>query len=190
MRLVVAGIGLAAAGLLVAACGASGAPAATPVAQTGIQAYLACLSQNGVTIPDATRSPGTRPSGRASVRPSARPSPSPGASGFGRDGGGFGGFGIFGNQPPAGVDQATWDKAMAACSSLRPTAGPSGGPRGNNSAFTAYRNCLAEHGVTATAGPGQLNTADPTVAVAMQACAVLRPTAGPGAGGPAPSPSG
>jgi hypothetical protein len=188
VRLGAAGIALAAAGLLVAACGSSG-PTPTPVAQTGFQAYLTCLSQHGVNVPTGQGSPGARPSGRPSARPSGspRPSASPGASrGGGFGGGGFGGGGFLGTQAPNGVDQATWDKAMAACSSLRPTAGPSGSGRGNNSAFVAYRNCLSEHGVNITNGQNQLNTADPTVAAALQTCAPLRPTGGPGAPG-APS---
>jgi hypothetical protein len=111
------------------------------------------------------------------MRPSgARP------SGSARPGGPGGGFG-FGDQPPAGVDQATWDKAQRACASLR----PSGNPQRNrdNGAATAYRNCLADHGVTASGGFDQLDSGDPKVAAAMQACAALRPS-----NRPSPAPSG
>src|SRR5258705_6296948 len=133
------GFGLAAAVTLVA-CGWSG-PAAAPVSQeTGIQAYLTCLSNNGVTLPNTGLSFGAngsaRPSfgGRPSTRPSgaqARPSGSPGARGGGF--GGFGGGGLFGTAAPVGVDQATWDKATKACASVRPTAGPSAGAGGVSS---------------------------------------------------------
>jgi hypothetical protein len=125
-----------------------------------MQAYTACLSQHGVTMPSSFPR-GNRPSGAPSDRPSR-----------GAGGGGFG----FGNQPPAGVDAATWQQAQQACASLR----PSGGPRnGNNGASTAYRNCLSDHGVTMSAGPGGLDSNDPKVAAAMKACEPLRPTAAP-----------
>jgi hypothetical protein len=39
--------------------------------------------------------------------------------------------------------------------------------------LAAYRNCLSEHGVTATAGPP--DTADATYVAAEKACAALRP---------------
>jgi len=129
-----------------------------------------CLRQHGVTINVPTARPsGVRPSG---VRPSGvRP------SGVRPSGRGFGGFPGFGNEPPSGVDQQTWDAAQQACASVRPSFGPRAG--GNNSAIAAYRNCLRDHGVTMAGGPGQLNTADPKVAAAMQACAPLLPTARP-----------
>jgi hypothetical protein len=70
------------------------------------------------------------------------------------------------------VDDATWEKAQAACASLRPSGRPGG--RGDNGANAAYRNCLRDHGVE----PGRdLATTDPTVAKAMAACQVLRPSA-------------
>lgn len=63
---------------------------------------------------------------------------------------------------------------------LRPSFGPGRNGGGNNSAMAAYRNCLRDHGLTASAGGlGSLNTADPKVAAAMAACAPLRPTAAP-----------
>lgn len=69
-------------------------------------------------------------------------------------GGGPGGFDGFGDQAPEGVDQDTWQNAQQVCASVRPTGGP-GGPGGGagNPAFTAYLDCLSEHGVTHTAGP-------------------------------------
>ncbi len=173
--------GLAALGLamvgLVAGCGGTdgGGPApAGSGAPGGLQAYAECLRQHGVPI--------TVPSGRPSgFRPSDRPSgvrPSGPRASRGPGGGGFPGFG---GEPPSGVDQATWDAAQQACASVRPSFG--GGGR-NNGAFTAYRNCLSDHGVTASAAPDALNTADPKVAAALAACAPLRPS-----GRPSPAPS-
>jgi hypothetical protein len=186
---------------LLAACGGGSKPAASTADPTntgaaGFQAYLACLSQHGVTLP--SQAARARPT--FSFTPGTRPTRSPG-SGFGGGGRGFGGGGGFGggfnfdpNSPPTGVDQATWSAALTACKSLQPTFG--GGTRGgsnfNNSAFTAYRNCLSDHGMkfpSTGAGGGGLNfnTADPTVAAALKACAPLRPTGGPNV---SPSPTG
>jgi hypothetical protein len=185
VRAATAAAGLVAvAGLLAGCAGNKPAPAAGPAAASsgGFQAYVDCLQQHGVTInvptarPTGVRPSGVRPSG---VRPSGvRPS---GVRPSGRGGGGFGGGGFpgSGNTPPSGVDQATWDAARQACASVRPSFGPRAGAGGNNSAIAAYRNCLRDHGVTASSGPGQLNTADPKVAAAMQACAPLLPTARP-----------
>lgn len=81
--------------------------------------------------------------------------------------------GGFSGQKPAGVDQATWDKAQEACKGLRPTG--SGDPRGDDGASEAYRNCLTEHGVDPSQDATKLNTTDPTVAEAVKVCAALRP---------------
>ncbi len=150
----------------VAACGGSskgsagGTPTA-PASQNGFPAYVDCLRKNGVALPSALPRAG---------RPSARPSSARGA-----------GFGL-GNQPPAGVDAQTWQKAQQACASLR----PSGGAQNRvNGPLRAYRNCLSDHGVTMSAGPGDLDSNDPKVAAALKACEVLRPT-----GRAAPSPTG
>jgi len=174
VRAVALAAGLVAAAGLLAGCGGKSSPAGAPAAapSAGIQAYVDCLRQHGVTI--------TLPSGRPTARPSgARPSgvrPS-GLRPSGRGGGGFGGGGFpgFGNEPPSGVDQQTWDAAQQACAAVR----PSFGARAGGSAMTAYRNCLRDHGVTATGDPRQLSTADPKVAAALQACAPLLPTARP-----------
>ncbi|MEN3306453.1 MAG: osmoprotectant transport system substrate-binding protein [Micromonosporaceae bacterium] len=175
MRIIAVGIGLASVAAFAVACGggSTGTPGSSATNGGGgnnaFQAYLSCLRQNGVTI----QAPAGRPSGRPGGFPSGvRPSGGPGGGGgFPGGGGGF--------QKPAGVDDATWQKAQTACASLR----PSGGPGGNrdNGATRAYRDCLSNHGVTASAGP--LNTADPKVAAAEQACAVLRPSTAPSAGG-------
>src|SRR5689334_23373053 len=107
----------------VAACASSSKSIAsggsTPASsRNGFAAYTDCLRKNGVALP----------SGRAS-RPTARPTARP-------SGGFRGGFG-FGNQPPAGVDPQTWQKAQQACQALRPTAGPGGAGGRNSGAFTA-----------------------------------------------------
>jgi hypothetical protein len=171
MRICGTGLVLAAIGLLAAGCGGSSGAAATPAPtdQTGFAAYSACMAKNGVTLPQNGAGPGRTPG--AGGRPSGRPSGGPAG---GRPGGGFG------NQPPAGVDQATWTKAQTACASLQPTGGPGGfGGGGNNTALTAYRNCLSDHGATASTGPNALNSADPTVAAAMTACKALLPAGQP-----------
>jgi hypothetical protein len=142
---------------------------------TAFAAYTDCLQKNGVTI--------TMPSGGARVRPSGGPGgyggfpsgmPRPDRSaGGGRPDGGFpgGGFG-----KPAGVDDATWEKAQTACASLRPSGGPGGGGGRGNGANAAYRNCLRDHGVTLGGG---LKTTDPATQKALEACKVLQPAATP-----------
>jgi hypothetical protein len=158
---------------VLAACGggSSKSTASGSASQAnGLEAYTSCLSQHGVTLPSF--SPRARASGRASDRPSGRPSRSPGAGG-----GGFGGGGFLGDasNPPQGVDAATWKAALTACQSKRPTF--NGGQNGqNSSAFTAYRNCLSDHGVTLSTGPNGMQTSDPKVAAALKTCAPLRPT--------------
>jgi hypothetical protein len=179
----VAGIVLAGVAVSVlAACGGGSSKSTASGSANranGIEAYTSCLSQHGVTLPSF--SPRARPSGGASNRPSGRPSRSPGTGG-GFGGGGFGGGGLGGggflgnaNNPPQGVDAATWKAALTACQSVRPTF--NGGQNGqNNSAFTAYRNCLSDHGVTMSSDPNGMQTSDPKVAAALKTCAILRPT--------------
>jgi hypothetical protein len=180
-RIIAAGFGLASVAAFVVACGGSSNTSGTAngtgtggAGNSGFQAYLTCLSQNGVTITMPSGGPGgAGPSGGPRSFPSGvRPSGGFGGGGFPGGGGGF-------FQKPANVDDATWQKAQTACASLRPSGGPGGGR--DNGATQAYRNCLANHGVTASAGPP--NTADPKVAAAEKACAVLRPSAAPTATG-------
>jgi hypothetical protein len=170
-----AGLLVASAALVlsVAACGGSdsgsaGGGNAGGGGNTAFAAYTACLQKNGVTI--------TMPSGGARTRPSdgaGRPSGMPRPSGSaGARGGGFPGGGGFAK--PDGVSQDTWDKAQAACASVRPSFG-AGNRGGGNGANAAYRNCLQQHGVTL--GQGGLNTTDPAVKKAEETCKVLRPTA-------------
>ncbi|WP_051809500.1 hypothetical protein [Actinoplanes subtropicus] len=165
-----------AAVLLVAACGGNSTSSSGGTGTTGtgngsgrnseFTAYVECLQKNGVTITLPSRGP--RPSGapQGGGFPSGQPRPSGSFSGGGR---GFpGGGGMF--QKPADVDQATWDKAQAACASVRPSFG--GGNRGGGM-NAAYRNCLKQHGVTST--DGKLDTSNATVKKAMETCKVLRP---------------
>ena len=201
-------IGLtAAAGL--AGCGGGSSSTAAPSSNAsgnaargaaGVQAYVSCLTQHGVTLPSrapgarGTRSPGARPSFSRAPRPS-------GSAGAGRFGGGFGGGGFGGggfggglfnnpSNPPAGVSASTWSAALTACKSLQPTAAGRGNGGFNNSQFTAYANCLRSHGVTFSAGPNGLSTSDPKVAAALKTCAPLRPTGGARpSGAPTPAPS-
>jgi len=162
--------------LVTAACGggSSGSPSGGGGAGGGnggnsqFAAYIQCLRKNGVTITVPSGAPRRRPSGAPSFPTGVRPSGRPRPSGSGFPSGGFrGGF----LSKPAGVDDATWQKAQQACASLRPTG------RGGNGASAAYRNCLRDHGVTAS--DGKLNTTDPTVQKALKICKVLQPQASP-----------
>jgi hypothetical protein len=125
--------------------------------------YTACLKQNGVTLPTF------------------------GAGGAGGGGGGGG----QGGTPPTGTNgqggaarpggNPKFQKAAAACASLRPAglrAGGFGGRGGgaNTAAFAAYRNCLTLHGVKASQlTPGSSSKPTAKVQKAMTACASLRP---------------
>jgi hypothetical protein len=178
-----AGLVVASAALLIsaAACGGgSDADSAnggggTPEGASAFTAYTDCLKQNGVTITLPSGGPRTRPSGGAF--PSGRPSGMPRPSGSARAGGdglpGGGGF-----TKPEGVDDATWQKAQTACASVRPSGRPGGGGNGRGSGMNAaYRNCLQDHDVTLD--QGGLNTADPAVQKAVEACKALAPSAAP-----------
>jgi len=190
------GVTLAAVAVAAIAAGCSGksdSPNATVSGTPGAQAYLTCLSEHGVTGLPSFGASG-RPTGRPSARASgaqgagngqgARPSGSPGgerpSGSRGPGGGGFPG-GI--NTKPSGVDQTVWDTAVQACAPLRPSRAAGG--NGNGAANSAYRTCLADHGVAASNGPNGLNTADPTVAGALKICEPLRPSGRPTP--PAPS---
>lgn len=188
-RRAVAVFAVSAAMLFTAACGSdetttgnSGTTGQDGGGSNAFQAYVSCLSENGVTITLPSGAPGggmgnggTRPSGAPDgVRPSGQPRPE-GSAGT-RGGGGFPGGGGF--SKPDGVDDATWTKAQEACASLRPSMGAGRGGNGNGGggrgANAAYQNCLKENGVTDTAN---LDTSDATVKKAVETCAVLKPTA-------------
>ncbi len=159
----VGGVALAFAAVAVFAAGCGGSNSGSAAPKTAATDYLTCLRDNGVNLPQMNGS------GRPTTFPSGRPN------------GGFpgGGGGLFGSSAPNGVDQQTWDKAREACASLRPSVNPSGNR--NNGANAAYRNCLSDHGVTASGPIDQLDTKDAKVAAALQACAALRPSPRPSA---------
>ncbi|WP_240670345.1 hypothetical protein [Actinoplanes solisilvae] len=193
--------------VLTAACGAASDDPETTGGDgqnSAFAAYADCLKQNGVTITVPSGGPRTRPSdgtGREggmpwpsgnpgsrswpSGGPGSRSWPSGGPGGEGgvprpsgsagfRDGGGF--PGAFGGKPE-GVDDATWQKAQEACSSLRPSGRPGtrDGNRGDGR-NAAYLNCLKENGVP---DPAKLDPSDATLKKATETCKVLRPSAGP-----------
>lgn len=170
---------LVAAALALAACGGSG----DDTSGTGgdaMSAYQKCLADNGVTLPSGMARPsgGARPSGMPTDRPTVRPSGTA-VPGGGQNGGpGGGGF------MPQGVDATAWAKAQEACASLRPSGQPGFGDGGQgrgpggNGRDAAYRNCLAERGVTIQDGQ-EPDTSDAKVAEAVKACAVLKPSASP-----------
>jgi hypothetical protein len=185
MRYRMLGLGVAVAATLLAG-GCGGDQAGDKKAPAAGGDYAGCLRDHGITLPSGNGrgsfSPGA---GRPSGQP--RPSGSPGD----RRGGGFVGNG----QAPAGVDPSAWAKAQRECGALRPSVNPSRGPGGgfggDNSAFTAYRNCLSDHGVTMQGFGQDLDQNDPKVAEALKVCAPLRPSDRPGGRGDAtPSPTG
>ena len=176
------GLALLAVGVVplgLSACGSSSANGSSttttkPSGTASQAAYTACLKQHGVTLPNFTH--GSIPPG------GTRPTFTPGSGTFTPgSGGGF-------------ASNPKFEKAAAACKSLRPKGGfgrfgGTGGSGGfNSSAFAAYRNCLQLHGVTLPTGRAPtsgstpstpattFNPSSPTVQAAMQACAALRPT--------------
>jgi hypothetical protein len=155
-----------AAVLLVAACGGdrSDSPGGGR-SGTAFTAYRDCLAKNGVTIAMPSRGPRAGASG-AGFPQGGRPSGMPRPSGSRFPGGGF--PGAF--RKPTDVDDATWQRAQEACASVRPSFGA--GSRGGNGRDTAFRNCLQDHGVTATGG--DLDPNDATVKKALAICRVLR----------------
>ncbi|MBT8228320.1 MAG: hypothetical protein HKP61_22635 [Dactylosporangium sp.] len=181
-------LALVTAGALTVACGSSADDEATASGDD----FATCMREHGVDIGQmnpSARPSGARPSGQFSGGPpngqlpdgSARPRPSGSgrSDASGRPGGPGGGFG---DQMPPGVDEATWNEALEACASLRPSGDARGQGNRDDSATAAYLNCLSEHGVTATS-VADLESTDPTVAAAMQACLALQPS------GAAPSPA-
>ncbi len=176
-RLVVIVLGVVSVAL--AACGSasakgSGTSTTTKPAAASQTAYTKCLKQHGVNTSNFPGRNGAAPGGGTRT---------PGSGSFP---GGGGGGGLFNNP--------TFQKAAAACKSLRPAGGAGGFGRGgaggaNSTAFAAYRNCLTLHGVTlptpgASSGAGSstpttLNASSPTVKAAEQACAALRPSGTP-----------
>jgi hypothetical protein len=168
----------------------SAAVAATPAASAAASgaaggrpdfaAYRDCLAKNGVTLPEGGQggpAGGGFPSGVPSGFPSGAPGafPSGAAPSGARPGGGF--------PLPDGVDQATYDKAQAACASVRPSFGPGGGgrPALDQTAVAAFKSCLSDHAVTVPDGDNwmqQLDRTDATVKAALDTCSPLLPQPG------------
>jgi hypothetical protein len=97
----------------------SGTASAQPGApsDTAVAAYVSCLQQNGVTLPERPDG-GTPPQGAGGTPPSGAPAP----PADGARGGGPGGPGAAGQAPP-GVDADAWAAAQEACADLVPAAG-------------------------------------------------------------------
>lgn len=158
--------------VLLAACGssASGSPAASKTGSTtknstasSFEAYLTCLKQHGVNIPNRTPGSGSAPSGSF-----------PTGGSFPGGGGGF-----FGNS-----SNPTVKKAESACASLRPKNNFGGrAPTGAQAtALRTYLNCLEIHGVSVPSGNASFSIlrtlfTNPTAKdkVAEADCASLRP---------------
>ncbi len=162
--------------IALAACGSSSANGSSssttePSGAASATAYTNCLKQHGATLPNFTPGAGGE----------TPPSFTPGSGNFtpGSAGGGF-------------RSNPTFQKAAAACKSLRPAGGfgfgrGSGSGGFNSAAFAAYRNCLKLHGLTLPTGsvpksgagsspPTTFDQSSPAVQAALQACAALRPS--------------
>lgn len=167
------------------AAGSDGAAASSGGSSGDMEAYQACLAENGVELPDMGS--GTPPQGGQA--PAAGEMPEGGAPGGGVPGG----------------DSDAFAKAQDACADLAPAGGMGGGMgQGgpNSEEFQAYTDCLTENGVELTqpdagaeggqpgaGGPGGiagLDESDPGVA----ACADLKPDMSAGPGGQAPGQQG
>jgi hypothetical protein len=176
-RLLIGGAALVVLGLVVAACGgsaktaagastaspttapASGVPAASGgLSPAALQAFQACLTQHGVTLPTFT--PRT-------TTPGQSPTSSP-TAGVGGRGGGAGGLGgVFTN--PA--DQT----AVQACQSTLP-AGYLAQQQARANQRAAFNSCMADHGVTvAPAAPGSPPPTLDTSSSAYRTCSALLP---------------
>ena len=175
MRLVLV-LGLAASGVLMAACGSSSGASSTgsgsSTAKGSATAFQSCLSKHGVTLPKGADGGGP-PSGGFSGTPPSGEAPPSGAGG----------------NPPSGAGSfggnSKFQKAVQACASLRPK-GANGPAGANSSAFASYRNCMKLHGVTiGNFNPGSSSTTASTVdttsaayQAAATACKALLPSGG------------
>jgi hypothetical protein len=152
--------------------GDNGGRQLTGAQQQALQAYRDCMKQNGVDLPAAGGFGG----------------------GFGRGQGGGGPATSAGTPPdsarpprtlPPGVDQATYDKAQAACQSKLPAGGFGGGQGRGGPAYQAYLSCLRDNGVpvpTTQTGvsspPPSIDRNDLAFASADAKCRVLLPNNG------------
>ena len=142
-----------------AASTASGGAGATGTRSAAFTKYVACLKKNGVDLP------------------AGGPGGAPGSGGAPGAGNGAPSTDGNGAAPPVpGGDSARFQKAQAACSSLRP-AGANGGFPGaggaSGAATAAFRNCLKINGVTASTARTSAKFKK-----AMAACASLLPQRG------------
>jgi len=173
-------LGLAAFGVLMAACGSSssGATATTSGGSSkgtsSTTAFQSCLAKHGVTLPSGFNGGGP-PSGASGETPPPGGTPPSGAGGTPPSGaGGFGG-------------NSKFQKAIQACASLQPK-GARGANGANSTAFASYRNCMKLHGVAIAAfGPGTSSTTQTTIdttsaayQAASAACKSLLPAGGTG----------
>ena len=173
------------------ACGGGGsnktvaAPATTTTVAGGggganraaLQAFTACLTQHGVTVP--TFAPRQRPSTTLGTNTTVdNGGPPGGGGGFG--GGGGRGVGTIINS----TDPAT-KAAVAACQDKLP-AGFLQQLQQGQTALNAYRSCMQSHGVTVgqgfRGGGGSTTTTTPAFTAANNICKALLPARG--AGGP------
>jgi hypothetical protein len=188
--------------LVLAGCSSSGAKTVSQGASTttaagtsknaSTAAFTACLKKNGVDIGSFGRRTGTA-GDNGGTPPTGGEAPIGGTPPAGAGGGGAGG-GRFANNPK-------FQKAFAACASLRPAGGSGfGGGGARGTAFTKYQTCMSQHGITlpdrtfggATTGSTTTTAAgvttttidrtSPLYVAAAKACASLLPTRGAGAG--------
>src|ERR1700722_15985582 len=172
----VAMLGIAVAGVLLAACGSSAssssgtttttAPSTTKTSAPSA-AFASCLKSHGVSAPT-----GKRPTGGAGGAPGAGGTPPAGG---------------FSSNPKASA-------AFKACASLRPAGSFGGGGGGfagggsgaSSTALAAFRNCMTLHGVTiakktssstgGAATPNSSITSNPKYKTAYAACKTLLPS--------------
>ena len=106
-----------------------------------MQAYRDCMKQNGVDLPAAGGFGGGFGRGQGGGGPSTSAGTPSNTGGTPADSA----------RPPRtlppGVDQATYDKAQAACHSKLPTGGFGGGQGRGGPAYQAYLSCLRDNGV-------------------------------------------
>jgi hypothetical protein len=148
----------------------------TAAQQQAMQAYRDCMKQNGVNLPAGAgfggRGQGGGPPSSDAVTPSDTGSTPPSSARPPRT-------------LPPGVDQATYDKAQAACRSKLPSGTFGGGQRRNSPAYQAYLSCLRDNGVPvpttqtgASSPPPSIDRNAPAFAAADAKCRVLLPTNG------------
>lgn len=161
---------------LFAACGGGGSKASSTTTTTGngrgaaLAAFRTCMASHGVKLPDrrqARDGQGSTGSTGSTTRPSG--------------GGFFGGRGGPFTAPP-GVDQQKYNSALNACRSQVPAFGNNADNAQFRTAYTAYLNCLKNHGVQGigdvTTGRQALANVDrttPAFQAADQACRPLLP---------------